>query len=149
MPKKKSKREISSGGLVYRITDRSPELLLIKDPKGNWSYPKGLIELNEDPKIAAQREIVEEAGISNLVFKYNLGTVNYTYTFRSTVVFKTVHYFLFQTLESRAPQPQHEEGITEASFFPIDKVKSILGYPKTNLPILDLALKYLKSTHHV
>lgn len=145
MTGKKSKQEISSGGIVYRIKNRQAEILLLKDPKENWTFPKGLVEKNEDIVDAAKREIAEESGVNNLIFKKELEAVNYTYTYESTVIYKTVHFFLFETDSSQKPRPQHEEGITAAKFFEINKVRSILGYAKTNLPIFNLAESFINS----
>ncbi len=146
MKDKKSKQEISAGGIVYQIISGQVEILLLKDPKENWTFPKGLVEKNEAIVAAAKREITEEAGITNLTFKKELAVVNYTYTYKNTVIYKTVHYFLFATTKSQLPKPQLEEGITAAKFFEINRAKSILGYPKTNLPVFSLAEEYIKTS---
>lgn len=60
----------SAGILMYRWSERSPELLLVhpggpfwaKKDIGAWSIPKGLFENGEDPLLAAKREFEEETG---------------------------------------------------------------------------------------
>lgn len=53
---------------VVSFVVRGDELLLVKrlnDPgKGKWSLPAGFVEADEDPARAAERETVEETGIS-------------------------------------------------------------------------------------
>ena len=61
---------ISAGLLLYRVTPRGPEVLLVhpggpfwsgKD-LGSWSIPKGEIDEGEDLLAAARREFAEETG---------------------------------------------------------------------------------------
>ena len=60
----------SAGILLFKHTDGTLRVMLVhpggpfwvnKD-EGAWSIPKGLVEANEDPLIAAQREFKEETG---------------------------------------------------------------------------------------
>ena len=63
-------KKYSAGILLYRFKDGGLELLLAhpggpfwaRKDEGAWSIPKGLIEENEDPLIAAKREFKEEIG---------------------------------------------------------------------------------------
>jgi len=54
-----------AGGVVYRITDRGPEFLLVtaRRQPGEWVLPKGHIARGERPEDAAVREVAEEAGV--------------------------------------------------------------------------------------
>lgn len=67
-----AKSRVSAGLLMYRINGGNLQVLLAhpggpffknKDD-GAWSIPKGEIELDEDFLAAAQREFVEETGIT-------------------------------------------------------------------------------------
>jgi predicted NUDIX family NTP pyrophosphohydrolase len=60
----------SAGVLLFKYTDGALRVMLVhpggpfwanKD-EGAWSIPKGLVEANEEPLIAAQREFKEETG---------------------------------------------------------------------------------------
>lgn len=62
--------KISSGILLYRIRQSSPEVLLVhpggpffaKKDDGSWTIPKGELMEDEDPLTAAIREFEEETG---------------------------------------------------------------------------------------
>lgn len=131
----KSKTEYSCGGIVYYKISNKIQILIIKDPKGNWTFPKGLVEKDEEPLDAAKREIKEETGIDKIIFRSDLGDVKYVYTFKNTFVKKTVHYFLFELIKMIKPKPQKEEGIKAAKFINFDTASQIINYPKTNGPI--------------
>ncbi len=60
----------SAGILLYRLTGRGPEVLLVhpggpyhaRRDAGAWSIPKGLVEADEDGLSTAKREFREELG---------------------------------------------------------------------------------------
>lgn len=63
--------KLSAGVLLYRCTHGQLELFLAHPggpfwrhrEEGAWSIPKGIVEAQEDPFTAAQREFREETGI--------------------------------------------------------------------------------------
>ena len=99
--KRKTKLEISAGGVVFRQTNEGPKILLIKDSYGRWALPKGKLEKNETPEQAAIREIKEETGIFHLKMKRSLGQIKYFYTLKGQPIFKIVHNFLIQTEQKK------------------------------------------------
>lgn len=75
--------KISAGLVMYRMVNGEIEVLLVhpggpfwrnKDD-GAWSIPKGEIEPEEDPLLAAQREFQEEMGIKPAGKFVSLGNV--------------------------------------------------------------------------
>lgn len=54
-----------AGGVVYRITDRGPEFLVVtaRRQPDQWVLPKGHIERGERPEETAVREVAEETGV--------------------------------------------------------------------------------------
>ena len=58
----RASREISAGGVVYRVEGGRPLFLLIRDSYRNWGFPKGHLEKHELPEAAALREVAEETG---------------------------------------------------------------------------------------
>lgn len=132
--------EHSAGGVVYRRVKKNIKVLLLLDKNKTWTFPKGLIEDNEDPIKTAKREIFEEVGLKELKFIEKIDTVGYFYRFKENLIRKKVDYFLFEYTGSKSPVPQKEEGISDAKWFDLDEALAIIGYPKTNKPVLEKAL---------
>ncbi|TSC54009.1 MAG: hypothetical protein LiPW16_199 [Microgenomates group bacterium LiPW_16] len=137
------KIEISAGGIVYRKKGKACQILLLKDKNNNWTFPKGLIEDNEDKITTAQREIGEEVGLKNTKFISELPPIGYWYKWQKNLVKKTVYYFLFETTAEETPKPQKEEGISEVRWFTLQKALEVIGYRKTNEPVLKEVIKRL------
>lgn len=134
--KTKTKTEVSAGGLIVTKVKNDWWMLLMKDRGGNWTFPKGKMEKGEDHLATATREIEEEVGISGLTRIATLTPSMYWY-FRDGSIKKTVHFFLFESPTKQHVTVQTEEGISEAKWVPFAKVKDMIGYPKTNTPLLD------------
>lgn len=60
---------LSSGVVPVRYAHGDWQLLVLRAYK-NWDFPKGIVEPNEDPLEAAQRETLEETGIADLDFVF-------------------------------------------------------------------------------
>ncbi len=112
--------EVSAGGVLFK--DR--EVLLIKNPSGIWTFPKGLIERGEIPEETATREVFEETGIKGRIIA-PLGEIRYWYMREGQKVRKRVIFFLMEYLEG---EPKASWEVQEASFFPIQEVKRLLKY---------------------
>lgn len=136
------KIEISAGGVISRQIKSGWQILVIKDMAGNWTFPKGIIEPGESPEEAAQREIAEEVGLARLSLMVALAKIQYVYR-RNSLVSKTVHYFLFLCTTRQRPTPQKSEGISVAKWVSLQSAKKIIGYAKTNLPLLEKTEKLL------
>lgn len=138
------KTEVSAGGVIVRKRGDSWEVLLICDPKGKWTFPKGHLEGDESHLETAIREIGEEVGIHDLTYMADLTPVEYLFT-RDGLVKKTVHFFLFECGGDAPLVPQIDEGITDAVWVSIGEAARQIGYPKTNKPILKEAMALLSS----
>ena len=58
-------REKSCGCILFRMTDGSPEVLLIRESSGSvWGFPKGHMLPGEAPEDTAAREVREEVGLT-------------------------------------------------------------------------------------
>lgn len=59
----KNESSVSAGGVVINSLG---QILVVKQLGDTWSLPKGHVNGNEDILVAAQREISEESGVSDL-----------------------------------------------------------------------------------
>lgn len=124
------RREFSAGGVVYRGGDPGgpgAEILMVRDRFGRWSFPKGIIDRGETAAEAAQREVMEECGVTGVVVE-RLGNVSYYYTNPDgDRVKKQVTYFLMRHAAGEAT-PQEGE-IDDVAWVPVDEVAARSAYP--------------------
>jgi 8-oxo-dGTP pyrophosphatase MutT (NUDIX family) len=66
------RRATHGGGVVYRVTDSVPELLLVtaRFDQSVWVLPKGHIEPSESSGQAAVREVFEETGVTARIVEF-------------------------------------------------------------------------------
>ena len=124
------KKELSSGGIVFRKIDKTQTVLLIKHAgTGYWGFPKGLVgdkDKNESLEQAALRETKEEGGVEAQIMAKLTTPTYYQTSWRGEPIEKTVHYFVMQFL-SGDPK-NHDLEVSKAEFVTIDKAFKTLTY---------------------
>jgi ADP-ribose pyrophosphatase YjhB (NUDIX family) len=101
---------MAAGGIV-----ETPDYLsLFIHRLGCWDLPKGKVEQGEALPVAAQREIEEETGITDLKNAGELCRTWHTYEHKGRAVLKETVWYLFKTQKAWPTVPQTEEDITEA-----------------------------------
>ena len=134
------KQEKSCGAVVYRKSaDKTEVLLLCHRNGGHWAFPKGHVEGSETEKETAEREILEETG---LTAKINMG-------FRETVsyspkpgVIKEVVYFA-ATVKSGEHIRQEAE-VLELKWLEISVALKTVSY-ENDRQILNFFISYINS----
>lgn len=118
----------SAGGVVR---NKRGEIALVSHDGWFWGFPKGHMDEGETPLETAQREIVEEVGITALELKkeftpYTRPQGNRDGSFGPEI--KTIHMFLFGTSqeEFHLTDPTHDE----ARWVPVDEVVALVTHPK-------------------
>ena len=93
----------SAGAILFRDTRGRREYLLLKSRPGDWEFPKGGVEGDEELQQSAIREVTEEAGIED--FRLLDGfREDYDYVFEAggNTIHKTVHLFVAKSFEASA-----------------------------------------------
>lgn len=117
----------SAGGVVFRFDKRKHQWLVALAREGDFPeyvLPKGGIEPGETPLQAARREVLEEAGVDQLV---SLGKIGQ----RSRLTFSrkkwvTVHYYLFVTEHPGSRPTDHKKHRHPARWYPLDDLPALL-----------------------
>lgn len=106
--------EVSAGAVVFRCeSDGTRRFLLLQYRHRHWDFPKGHVEAGETIEMAARRETEEETGLTGLRLVSGFHRkVHFFYTAKGTererrrkegralLIFKTVHFFLAESLET-------------------------------------------------
>lgn len=127
--------ERSAGGVVVRPLAGSWHALLIRDPYGKWSLPKGHIEGGESLREAALREVEEETGIRPEAVGPRIDTVDWIFRKGDETVHKYCTFFLMRSRNGKAV-PQLDEGITECIWLPVRDAASRIRYSDTREVVL-------------
>ncbi len=98
----------AAGGIV----EHDQNYLFIKR-NGFWDIPKGKLDLGESSEVAAEREINEECGLTELMLNSLISITHHTYFFKNKWYLKKTFWFHFTALGSIDTSCQIEEGITE------------------------------------
>lgn len=140
------KRQVSSGGVIFRKSDNRIEVALIKVKGDRWALPKGMVDKGEKPEETAFREIREETGIEGILLD-KLGDIEYWYFSKDEQVkyHKFVHFYLFEYRSGSIED--HDWEVEEARWFPIKDAIMTLSY-KSEKEIMEKALEYLRKLHY-
>lgn len=118
----------SSGGVIFRKSDDHCDVGLIatKD-RTVWTLPKGIIDKDESPEMAAVREIQEETGLTGSIID-KLGEKSYWFYLKdeNAKCKKTVTYFLLKHVSGETNNFSWE--VDEAGWFPLDEAINMLHY---------------------
>lgn len=117
------KQEKSCGAVVYAETGRGRLYLIEKMLHGHFGLPKGHVEPGENEKQTAEREILEETGLTVSVDTRFREVTTYS---PAPGVMKDVVFFVAKARSTRAtPQPTEVESI---SFLPLERALARLTY---------------------
>ena len=88
--------------------------------------PKGHIEKDETPEVAALREVEEETGICKLQISKELASTWHCYLEHEEWKLKRTYWYLMESEETIQSKPQTEEGITEIKLIGNEEIEDFL-----------------------
>jgi 8-oxo-dGTP pyrophosphatase MutT (NUDIX family) len=85
----------AAGGIVVRRDPDAPRVAVVwRELRGDWTFPKGKLDVGETYEQAARREVVEETGLVCRTVRY-IGTTEYQHRKGRP---KVVAYFLMDAV---------------------------------------------------
>lgn len=139
--RRRPRRRILSAGVVPVRFQEGERLYLMLRAFQYWDFPKGKVEPGETPLEAARREVAEEAGITELDFRWGYGYYETGPYGRG----KVARYYLAQTAARRvvlgiSPElgrPEHHDyrwvGPREAYRLASPRVREVLDWAEGQL----------------
>ena len=124
------REQVSAGGVVFRAgNDRIDVVIVAVGGNNRWQLPKGLVEKDENPEIAAVREAREEGGTESEAVEH-IETVEYWYAGldkgERVRFHKRVHFYLLRYLSGDTSN--HDWEVNEARWVPIDEAMGQLAF---------------------
>ena len=129
----------AAGGLVQRSDNK----LLFIFRNNKWDLPKGGVEKKELIIEAAQREVTEETGVSDLIVQKQLSETFHIFKKGKRFRLKKTYWFKMSTSYMGKTVPQTEEGIHKTEWVSKEKIDEILNDTFENIRII--VLEVLKS----
>jgi 8-oxo-dGTP diphosphatase len=125
------KKEYSSGGIV--IDKNTKNVLIVNmntiNGKKIWTFPKGHIEENEDPKTAAIREVLEETGVEcRIIDEKEFYISEYSFYRGKSFIHKTVRWYLMEPVKITNKILTPDE-INDVKWVSLNDSLKILEYP--------------------
>lgn len=133
--------QVSAGGVVYRKTDDSIEIAIIKiADELRWHLPKGLIDPGETFEQAALREVREESGIDGEIVGL-IDKIDYWFYAEHggerRRYHKFVHFYLMRFVGGEVGDHDHE--VVESRWVTVDDALEML-YFKTERDVVTKAV---------
>jgi 8-oxo-dGTP pyrophosphatase MutT (NUDIX family) len=121
--KKGEVTEITAGGIVFN----GDRVLVLRNLKGAWVFPKGHVELGESHEQAALREVQEESGLySRIVGKAGMSSFHFYSYIDKAVHRKIVYWFEMETDDTEVVVNRE---LKMGAFFPAEGALRLLNFP--------------------
>ena len=113
-----------AGGLVFT----GDKVLLIRNDKHEWSFPKGVVAQGASVKASAVSRIEVETGVVSKILA-PAGKTNYEFysITRTKPVHNNISWFVMSS-ESEETRPNNEAGVEECGFFPVEEALDMITY---------------------
>ncbi len=120
---------MSAGGLVIRIVEGGPEIVLgrrVRPHEGSaWVLPKGTPAEGEAVETTALREVAEETGLAVHIVE-PVGSIHYSFVQSGARVDKTVHFYLM--VATGGDLANHDYEFEEVRWVPLEEAAHLLKF---------------------
>jgi 8-oxo-dGTP pyrophosphatase MutT (NUDIX family) len=134
----------SAGGIVVRLQDGAPELVVGMRRRERdivtWTLPKGTPQAGETREGTAIREVGEETGLE-VAITGPLDSISYTFMQRGTRIHKTVHYFMM--IPTGGDLSRHDHEFERVRWVRFDEAHGLLTF-ETERILVDKAAARLQ-----
>lgn len=128
MARLKTQRATSAGGIVVRIRDGRPQLVvgMRRRERGvTWTLPKGTPRPGESLEETAVREVGEETGLV-VAIRRPIGSIRYSFLAEDVRIAKTVHYFLMEAVGGHLAR--HDREFARVRWIDLDAAPALLTF---------------------
>lgn len=127
-----------SGGLVF-FNDK---ILLLRNDKHEWVFPKGVLREGDDEKSIAQRRVLLEAGVKARILGFAGKTAYEFYSLtRQRPVFNNINWYIM-TCDTEAVEPSAENKFIEGGFFAVEEALEMVTYAQDQSMLMLAFQKY-------
>lgn len=126
---KEAVKEVTSGGIVYRINKAGViEVLLAQDSRDRWTIPKGHVEAGEITSQTAEREVREETDLQEMKVHEHLGKSTFQYRRQNTLVLMTMHIFLIEAKGDTSSVRKVDPWMKSIGWFEFSTALDLIAY---------------------
>ncbi len=127
-----------SGGVVFF----NNKVLVLKNEKGEWVFPKGAIRTGDFPDSVAISRVNLEAGVSAKIIG-TAGKTNYEFfsISRQRSVCNKIIWYVMEA-ENENCTPNEAQNFSEGKFIPVDEALDIITYSQDKSLLMQSFQKY-------
>jgi 8-oxo-dGTP pyrophosphatase MutT (NUDIX family) len=124
-----------SGAIVYKFKNGRPQVLVVNAKKspGNRIFPKGHVEPGETGEQAAERELLEEAGIEGVAVRFLAELSHHIGESRYAVAYYLLRYGSVKGTGEQNRNP---------TWYPVEEALSLLTFPDSR-ELLKSAVQFM------
>ncbi len=128
-----------AGGIVFY----DHKVLILKNEKSEWVFPKGVIRTDDSPETIAKSRVFLEAGVKADIISA-AGMTNYEFysVSRQRPVCNRITWFVMEAVSDEC-SPNTAQNFTGGGFYPIDEAVSMITYSQ------DKSLLMVSYQHYV
>lgn len=128
-----------AGGVVFC----GNKVFLLKNEKGEWVFPKGVVRSGELPNDVSLRRVTEEAGITAEIIS-TAGSTNYEFfsVTRQRPVCNKIIWYIMKSNDSNF-KINKDEKIIDGGYFEVDEAMKLVTYSQDK-SLLNLSFRRFK-----